>query len=107
MSGLKNLLNDASKEDAKDDEMTRVHAVLDWAEDQSWFDDSFVRSLLTRLESGKSLTDKQINAFENIETMVEKNKAKQQTESLMTDFGYNSDMNDSTFQPFDPDDIPF
>ncbi|WP_055445532.1 hypothetical protein [Lacinutrix himadriensis] len=45
---------------------TRINLVLKWAEDNSWFDKSFVNSLKSSCEKKGKLSEKQTLALENI-----------------------------------------
>ncbi len=44
----------------------KLERVLAWADNNPSFDDTFVCSLLHRLETGRELTDAQVNALDNI-----------------------------------------
>jgi len=41
-------------------------AILEWAEDNDWFDTSFVDAMQNELDSGYDLTDAQIESLQNI-----------------------------------------
>lgn len=46
--------------------ITRINLVLKWAEDNPWFDNTFLNSLKSNCETKGSLTEKQSLALENI-----------------------------------------
>lgn len=68
------IMEDIEKQEAIDSELERLEAVIDWSGDKDWFDDTFIHSLLERVQSGKNLTEKQLVAFENVEDMIDKHK---------------------------------
>jgi hypothetical protein len=46
--------------------MDEIELILDWAEDNTWFDTTFVYSLRDQYEAKGRLSDAQIAALENI-----------------------------------------
>ena len=47
-------------------EEDKIQLILDWAEDHSRFDPTFVESLAERLETEGSLTERQIESLDQI-----------------------------------------
>lgn len=49
-----------------DNTREKILKVMAWSEDHPYFDDTFVCSLLKRLDSGRELSDAQVNSLNNI-----------------------------------------
>lgn len=99
-------LEDIEAQEEADSEQDRLEAVIDWGQDKDWFEDNFIQSLLKRVKSGKSLTEKQAAAFINVEKMVvehdEKNEYGLNCDNEVTAYECNSG-----YDYLDSDDIPF
>lgn len=82
-----------------DEQKKRLEEVIEWGVDKGWFDDTFIKSLLKRVEGGKELTPKQLSAFENVEDMVENHEDRDEYDR--------EDYSGVCCNPRDLDDIPF
>lgn len=95
-------LDDIEKQDGIDSQKQRLEEVIEWGQDKDWFDDSFIQSLLKRVEGGRELTEKQLAAFENVEQMVSEHEDRDSDwENEEDAYGVNHGCD------FNADDIPF
>jgi len=61
----------------EDDYEAKIEAILEWGEENPWFDTGFIQMMQDRVDKGKELTNNMIYAIDNIfEKTVVKEKSK-------------------------------